>query len=135
MPVKPRTLLALCCLAAGVVLAPFIPVASETVDWRSMADVYLPIFEDGFEDGTTDAWSVTVSGRRVTILFSHGSPTADGILRSIDHFGHGRVPTSLLTEAGLTGDWTPSQSTVEVDDCRIRIEQDGVVFSFSPPPR
>ena len=40
MLAKPRVVLALSCLAGGVFMAPFIPLATDTVDWQAMADAF-----------------------------------------------------------------------------------------------
>ncbi len=131
---KPRTILAFSCLGAGVFLAPFLPVESETIDWQSMTDAYEePIFYDGLENGTTDQWSVTVGGTTLTFTFHHNSKIAEDILLSIDKNGHGWVPTTLLAESGIERYQLTAEPVTEVHDCTVRVAQRGVIITFSLP--
>ena len=134
MLAKPRVVLALSCLAGGVFMAPFMPLATDTVDWQAMADAYTPFFADGFEDGTTDAWSATVNGSKVKVVLPNGSEFAEEILLSMNKSGRCRVPTALLRDLGLDEHWTAAgKSITPVDECRLLVEEEGLVFTFSMP--
>lgn len=133
MPAKPRILLALLFLAVGVFVLPFVPLASDTVNWQLLADAYTDIFADGFEDGTTDRWSATVDGSTAKVLFPHGSRIAEEILLSMEKSGRCRVPTALLLDLGFAADWSTIGPTTQVDDCWILIAEEGVIVTFQLP--
>jgi len=133
VPAKPRILLALLFLAVGVFVLPFVPLASDTVNWQLLANAYTDIFADGFEDGTTDRWSATVNGSTAKVLFPHGSQIAEEILLSMDKSGRCRVPKALLLELGVDKHSSSIEPTTQVDDCWILIAEEGVIITFQLP--
>lgn len=55
---KHRLLAALAICLSGWALMPFVSLSKELFDWEGLVGVYdVMIFEDGFEDGSTDRWS------------------------------------------------------------------------------
>lgn len=136
MIAKPRIYFALSFLAAGVLFAPLVRTDSEPINWRAMAQAYQdPIFSDGFENGTTTNWTVTVNGTKVTLVFPEGSPVVMDILKSVDSFGRAWVPTAILVEKGYNGRGFNAGPNTLVEDCTVRIEESGIiVITFSMPP-
>jgi len=133
---QPRVYFAVSFLAAGVLVAPLVRTDTEPINWEAMAKAYQdPIFSDGFEDGTTNNWTVTVSGTKVVLVFSEASPVARDILRSMDSFGRAWVPTGILVEQGYSGRGFNSGPNTLVDDCTMKIDETGVIIiTFSMPP-
>jgi hypothetical protein len=132
---KPRVYFALSFLAAGVVVAPLLRTGSGSINWEAMAQAYQdPIFSDGFEDGTTNNWSVTVNGTKVALVFPTGSPLAKDILQSVDSFGRAWVPTAILAEHGYDGRGLNAGPNTLVNDCVVRFEESGtIVITFVMP--
>ena len=135
MIAKPRVYFALSFLAAGVVFAPLIRTDTRPINWQAMAQAYQePIFYDGFEDGTTDNWTVTVNGTKVTMVFPQGSPLVRDIVDSVDSFGRAWVPTDILVEQGYDGRGFNAGPNTLVDDCRVVFDETGVItITFSLP--
>ena len=135
MIVKPRVYFALSFLAAGVVFAPLVRTGSEPINWEAMAQAYQdPIFSDGFEDGTTNAWTATVNGTKVTMVFPEGSPLVKDILQSVDSFQRAWVPTAILAEHGYDGHGFNTGPNTLVNDCTVRFEDSGIiVITFAMP--
>jgi len=133
---KPRVYFAVSFLAAGVLIAPLVRTDSGSTDWQAMALAYQePIFIDGFEDGTTSNWTVTVNGTKVTLVFPQGSAAAEEILLSLDGFGRAWVPTAILVDQGFNGRGLNAGPNTLVEDCTVRIDETGVVvIAFSLPP-
>lgn len=136
MIARPRVYFALSFLATGVVVAPLIGTDSEPIDWRAMAQAYQdPIFIDGFEDGTTNNWTATIDGRTVTLVFPQGSPVVMDIVQSVDSFGRAWVPTAVLVDQGYNGRGFNAGPNTLVDDCKVTIDETGVVIiTFLMPP-
>lgn len=136
MIAKPRVYFAVSFLAAGVLVAPLIRTDSGSTDWRAMAQAYQePIFIDSFEDGTTNNWTATVNGTKVTLVFPRGSAAAEEILLSLDGFARAWVPTAILVEQGYNGRGINSGPNTLVDNCTVKIDETGViVITFSLPP-
>jgi len=131
---RPRVYFALSFLAAGVVLAPLVPTDSQPIDWQAMSQAYEePIFSDGFEDGSTLNWSVTITGTAVKVVLAHGSKIAEEILLSIDEDGRGWVPTALFQNGVVDERRLAVGPITQVDDCTVRIAQNGVIVTFSLP--
>ena len=135
MIARPRVYFALSFMAAGVILAPLVRSKPEQIDWRAMADAYEdPIFSDGFEDGTTGAWTVTITAGTATLVFSEGSPMVKDILQSMDSFGRAWVPTAILMDAGYSGRGLNAGPNTLVDDCSVTFAGSGsIVISFALP--
>ena len=128
MIAKPRVYFALSFLAAGVVFAPLLRTGSGPINWEAMAQAYQdPIFSDGFEDGTTDNWTVTVNGTKVTLVFPEGSPLVKDILQSVDGFQRAWVPTAILAEHGYDGRGYNAGPNTLVDDCSVRFDDSGII--------
>jgi len=132
---KPRVYFALSFLAAGVVFAPLVQTDSEPINWRAMAQAYQdPIFSDGFEDGTTNNWTVTVNGNKVTLVFPSGSPVVKDIFQSVDSFGRAWVPTAILAEHGFDGHGFHAGPNTLVDDCKVTFDESGIIIiTFALP--
>lgn len=136
MIAQPRVYFAVSFLAAGVLVAPLVRTDTEPINWEAMAQAYQDlIFSDGFEDGTTNNWTVTVNGTKATFVFPEGSPVVRDIMQSMDSFGRAWVPTAILVEHGYNGRGFNAGSNTLVDDCTVKIDETGViVITFSLPP-
>ncbi|MDB4305936.1 hypothetical protein N9980_00055 [bacterium] len=136
MIAQPRVYFAVSFLAAGVLVAPLVRTDTQPINWEAMAQAYQDsIFSDGFEDGTTNNWTVTVNGTKATLVFPEGSPVVRDIMQSMDSFGRAWVPTAILVEHGYNGRGFNAGSNTLVDDCTVKIDETGViVITFSLPP-